>query len=149
MSYRYSSVDELKKHLSPDVQVVGEQKAPTPIPGLKTSKSNSSTDRTRLERKFISMWTGLHLPALEQEYRFHGIRRWRADFAHLPSMTLIEIEGVNWKGISRHRTNTGFVNDAEKYFEAAMLGFTVVRLTPNMIEEETLLRLAKHIRSNC
>ena len=47
----------------------------------------------RLEGRFLRLWESLGGPPLEKEFRFHPGRRWRADFAHLPSRTLIEVEG--------------------------------------------------------
>jgi hypothetical protein len=48
---------------------------------------------SRLESRFEWLWRTHGGPNLEGEFRFHSERRWRADFAHLPSRTLIEIEG--------------------------------------------------------
>lgn len=79
-------------------------------------------------------------PALEREFRFHPTRKWRADFAHLPSRTLIEIEGGIWiRG--RHTTPRGFTADAEKYLEAAMGGWRVLRLVDQQIKGPTVARI--------
>ena len=48
---------------------------------------------SRLESRFELLWRALGGPAFEKEFWFHPVRKWRADFAHLPSRTLIEIEG--------------------------------------------------------
>ncbi len=45
---------------------------------------------SRLERRFADLWRAAGGPKLEAEFRFHPQRRWRADFAHVPSRTLIE-----------------------------------------------------------
>lgn len=95
---------------------------------------------SRLEKKFAFLWRCLDGPPLEREFRFHPKRKWRADFAHLPSRTLIEIEGGAWVG-GRHNRGSGFVADAEKYLEAVLSGWRVVRLTGMQIEAETLERL--------
>jgi hypothetical protein len=49
---------------------------------------------SRLESRFELLWRALGGPVLAKEFRFHPVRKWRADFAHLPSHTLIEIEGT-------------------------------------------------------
>jgi len=77
---------------------------------------------------------------LVREHRFHPERKWRFDFAHLPSKTAVEVEGKVWGG--RHTRGDGFMADAEKYFEAHVRGWRVVRLTPNLITPENLRALA-------
>lgn len=62
------------------------------------------------------------------EYKFHPKRKWRADYALVDKMLLIEYEGI-FGGKSRHTNNIGYVNDAEKYNAAQILGFTVLRYT--------------------
>ena len=87
---------------------------------------------SRLESRFELLWRALGGPALEKEFRFHPVRKWRADFAHLPSRTLIEIEGGIYVN-GRHNRGAGFAADLEKYLEAALAGWRVVRLGPNEI----------------
>jgi hypothetical protein len=55
---------------------------------------------------------------LEREFHFHPTRRWRADFAHLPSRTLIEIEGGIYVN-GRHNRAGGFAADLENRAEIA------------------------------
>ena len=83
---------------------------------------------------------------METEFRFHPTRRWRADYAHLESRTLIEIEGGVWMG-GRHNRAAGFVADTEKYFEAALAGWRVVRLVDSQLTLENLSRLVTAIRN--
>ena len=87
-----------------------------------------------LERKFDLLWESVGGPSLEVEYKFHPTRRWRSDYAHHESRTLIEIEGGAWGG--RHSRGSGFLNDAEKYWEAARLGWKVIRWTAPLITVE-------------
>jgi len=73
-------------------------------------------------------WQSLGGPELQREFRFHMERKWRADFAHVESRTLIEVEGgIYVQG--RHNRPQGFAADAEKYLEAALDGWRVLRLT--------------------
>ncbi len=62
-----------------------------------------------------------------KEFRFHPVRRRRSDFAHLPSRTLIEIEGGIYVN-GRHNRPGGLAADLEKYLEAGLAGWRVVRL---------------------
>ena len=62
----------------------------------------------------------------QNEYKFHPSRKWRFDFAFPEIMFALEIEGGVWsKG--RHTRGTGFVNDINKYNEATMMGWKVLR----------------------
>ena len=72
------------------------------------------------------------------EYKFHPKRKWRADF-YIPEYNLlIEYEGMPYQiAKSRHTTIRGYRNDAEKYNEAALLGFRLLRYTAQMIADGT------------
>jgi len=67
------------------------------------------------------------------EYRFHPVRKWRADFAFPESMILVEIEGGIWAN-GRHNRGAGYSSDCEKYNNAALLGYRVFRFTPDMVK---------------
>jgi len=97
---------------------------------------------SRLEKRFETLWRGLGGPELEREFRFHPTRRWRADFAHLESRTLIEIEGGIYVN-GRHNRAAGFAADLEKYLEACLDGWRVVRLGPNELTSDHLGRLMR------
>jgi very-short-patch-repair endonuclease len=67
------------------------------------------------------------------EHRFHPPRRWRFDFAFPDQKVGIECEGGIWSG-GRHVRGAGFEKDAEKYNQAALDGWTLLRFTGRMIE---------------
>lgn len=96
---------------------------------------------------FELTWEGLKGPELEKEYKFHKKRQWRADYAHLPSKTLIEIEGgIFVRG--RHVRPKGFEADCVKYNSATMDGWNVFRLTPNMIDNVWIPKLIRFCKEN-
>jgi very-short-patch-repair endonuclease len=101
---------------------------------------------SKLERKFLLLWQSLGGPELKAELRFHPTRKWRADFAHIESRTLIEIEGgIYIQG--RHNRPQGFAADAEKYLEAALDGWRVLRLTKLQITAPTVERIIRSVFS--
>ena len=102
---------------------------------------------SRLEKRFETLWRSLDGPPLEKEFRFHPVRKWRADFAHLESSTLIEIEGGIYVN-GRHNRGAGFAADLEKYLEASLAGWRVIRLGPNEITAEHVGRLIVLVRQN-
>jgi very-short-patch-repair endonuclease len=97
------------------------------------------------KRHIELLWRAQGGPELEKELRFHQTRRWRADFAHLESKTLIEIEGGIYVN-GRHNRGTGFAADLEKYLEATLAGWHVVRLGPNELTVECIGRLVSLVR---
>ena len=113
---------------------------------------------SKLESQFLFLWRVAQGPPLEREVRFHTSRKWRADFAHLDSRTLIEIEGgIFLAAGGRHNRGSGYAKDAEKYLEAALAGWRVLRLTERQLEIGTIERIvallntlpAEGCRSNC
>jgi very-short-patch-repair endonuclease len=69
---------------------------------------------------------------LETEYRFHEKRKWRFDYALVEQRIAIEVEGGVWTG-GRHTRGAGFLKDVEKYNEAAVRGWMVIRVTPDQL----------------
>ena len=100
---------------------------------------------SRLEERFLWLWKLAMGPPLEREYRFDAKRRWRADFAHLQSGSLIEVEGGIWVQ-GRHNRAAGFNADLEKYLEAGLAGWRVFRLGPDQITMENVARLVESVR---
>jgi very-short-patch-repair endonuclease len=73
------------------------------------------------------------LPQPEREYRFDPKRRWRFDFAWPLGTVAMEVEGGSWVG-GAHTRGAHFEQDAEKYNEAALAGWLVLRVTPRQID---------------
>jgi len=97
------------------------------------SKSVGSKPKAELELIFLSLATprrngGLPI-TFEREYKFHDARKWRFDYA-LPAIKVaVEHEGLPLQtDKSRHTTIKGFAGDCEKYSEAAILGWCVIRV---------------------
>lgn len=92
-----------------------------------------------LEETLALQMRGLKIE-FEREYKFHPERRWRFDFA-LPALCLaIEAEGGSWSG-GRHSRPVGYQKDCEKYSEAAVLGWRVIRVTGEMIKSGQAINL--------
>jgi hypothetical protein len=69
-------------------------------------------------------------------------RKWRAPFARVESRTLLEFEGgIYFQG--RHNRPQGFAADVEKYLEAALDGWRVLRLTEFQITAPTIERIVR------
>jgi very-short-patch-repair endonuclease len=85
----------------------------------------------------------LHLRAAglnpEPEYQFHRPRRWRFDFAFPDQKVAIECEGGTWTN-GRHTRGKSFAMDCEKYNQASLDGWTLLRFTGDMITDGTALQ---------
>lgn len=89
--------------------------------------------------KIVKSSTGLDV---EKEYRFHQTRKWRFDYA-IPAIKLaVEVEGGVWTG-GRHTSSKGFLGDMEKYNEAALLGWCLIRTTPDQLLTSKTIELIK------
>lgn len=75
------------------------------------------------------------LPTPTAEYQFAPPRKWRFDWAwpELGVMLAVECEGGAWVG-GRHTRPQGFAKDIEKYNCAVLLGWRLLRFTPDMIQ---------------
>ena len=72
------------------------------------------------------------------EYRFAAPRKWRFDYAWVDEMVALEVEGGIWTQ-GRHTRGKGVLGDMEKYNEAAILGWKVIRATPEQVASGAIL----------
>ena len=80
------------------------------------------------------------LPPVEEEYKFHPIRKWRFDLAFVRQKVAIEIEGGIWTR-GRHVRPAGYLKDMEKYNHAAMMGWKKLSFTPQQLKEEQTMHI--------
>jgi hypothetical protein len=74
------------------------------------------------------------LPEPQREFLFHNKRKWRFDLAWPELLIAVEVEGGIWTG-GRHVRGEGYEADCEKYNEAQLAGWMVLRFTPGMIKK--------------
>ena len=105
----------------------------------KQSKTTAKSTRQALGTKVESVGESLlatQLKALkiefEREFKFHHKRKWKADFHLVGKKILVEVEGGIWSG-GRHTRGKGYTSDCEKYAEAMVLGFAVLRFTTQQV----------------
>lgn len=111
----------------------------------KTAKLNAANAKgSHLEQRFIRLWTDVGGPTLKREVKFHPARKWRFDFAHIPSKTAFELQGGNWSN-GAHNRGGGMERDCEKALAAWHLGWAVIPLTPNLITAETIGQFVKKL----
>ena len=69
----------------------------------------------------------------EREFRFHPKRMWRFDFAIPARRFAVEIEGGVFVN-GRHSRGKAYEADCEKYAEALILGWLVLRVTTDQVK---------------
>ena len=74
----------------------------------------------------------LKLPPVTVEYQFHPVRLWKFDLAFITRALAIEVDGGGYVA-GRHARGRGLEKDAEKFAEAAILGWTVLRVTTRQV----------------
>jgi very-short-patch-repair endonuclease len=72
------------------------------------------------------------------EYRFAPPRRWRFDYAWPTQRIALEVEGGAWTR-GRHTRGKGFIADMEKYNVATVMGWRLLRVTPDQLLTETTI----------
>lgn len=94
---------------------------------------------SQLETRLAAQISQAGLPAPVRELQFHPCRKWRFDFAWLEAMVAVEIDGATWTG-GRHTRGKGYEADAEKLNEAALMGWTVIRVTGGQVRSGQALK---------
>jgi len=99
------------------------------LAGLKKNPKPKSRGEESLALQLMD--EGIHF---EREYRFSPPRRWRLDFVlGWPNhFFAIEVEGGSWIN-GAHNRGKRFEQDAEKYAEALIKGYKVLRVTSDMV----------------
>lgn len=105
------------------------------------------------ERLLLFQIRATDLPEPVTQWRFHPTRKWRLDFAWVPGQNgyngtdkvAVEVQGGIWMHKGGHTTGTGISRDCEKLTEASILGWRVVLVTPEMIEDGRALDAIQRI----
>lgn len=102
-----------------------------------------------MKSKDLQIYKFLKLTGFEliSEYRFHPVRRWKFDFCHIESKIAIEIEGGAFTQ-GRHTRGLGFIADMEKYNNAVILGWKILRFTPSQMNESKTYDFIKNVIFN-
>jgi hypothetical protein len=111
--------------------------------------------RSRLELLFAQQVKDARLPEPERDYRFHPTRKWAFDFAWprvrrddgvviTYDAIAVEVEGGTFVA-GRHSRGRGYEEDCEKYAEALILGWRVLRVTTDMVSDGRAIALLRRL----
>lgn len=103
-------------------------------------KARSKSQGLSLQRQVELV--GLEVPVTE--FRFAPPRRWRFDLAWEDRRLACEIEGGVFVA-GRHSRGQGYENDCEKYAEALIRGWRVLRVTTGMVRDGRALGYIERI----
>lgn len=110
---------------------------PPPTPKSKGNRVKQSERYAGIE------WHKQGIPTPTAEHRFCE-RKWAFDFAWPDRKIALEIEGGVWSG-GRHTRGAGFVSDMAKYNRATVLGWRVIRCTPQQINSGEIFETLRAI----
>lgn len=96
-------------------------------PKLKQKSDRTSKKEPEAIRHILQVLWMLKIDHV-QEHQFHPGRKWRFDIAITGQKIGIEYEGI-MAAKSRHTSIEGFSNDCQKYNQAQLLGWKVLRYT--------------------
>ena len=116
-----------KANANPDVVVIDNHDSEASAAAKLLATEERRASAGTLKVLFEAAWEHLDGPALTAEYKFHPDRRWRADYCHEATRTIVELEGGVWTG-GRHTRGRGYIDDTRKYNAATSLGYSVYRL---------------------
>lgn len=78
------------------------------------------------------------------EHKFHSQRGWMFDYAWINEKVALEVEGGIWrKGGGAHSRPANIMRDIEKYNSATMLGWRIVRCTPQTLFKSETIEMVK------
>lgn len=83
-------------------------------------------------------WAGI--PCVRQYRAIHD-RKWRWDFAFPDARLLVEVQGGLWLPKSAHTWGAGLRRDYEKHNAASLVGWRIIYVTREMIENGEALAL--------
>jgi very-short-patch-repair endonuclease len=84
------------------------------------------------------------LPVPEREFRFHPTRKWRFDFAWPKESLAVEVDGGLFVA-GRHSRGAGAEKDMEKFAEAMIGGWRVLRVSTNQVKTGAALKWVERI----
>lgn len=136
-----------------------------PIPVEQWRKMQKQSKSEQLHDKFVSDCRLHGLPTPVREHLFAKAalgRRWKFDFCWPEYMVAVEVEGLVMRQLwdaphpkaervlvtyGRHTTITGFCEDSEKYGNAAILGWSVLRFAQPSLRDGTAIDLTVRLMS--
>ena len=98
----------------------------------------------RTQTRFFEFLKQNNIDLPTPEYKFCDTRRWRFDYCWIDKKIALEVEGGVWTN-GRHTRCSGFIKDMEKYNNAALLGYRIIKCTPTSLMDKENIKLIENI----
>lgn len=112
---------------------------------VRGNSGGRSRNMTVLEKLLTDFGDRKGWGKLRPEWIFHPRRKWRFDFAWPNEFIAIEIDGGTWRPGGGAHKGKGFIRDLEKGREAVLLGWRVLRFTPQERDNGTVLSVLERM----
>ena len=96
---------------------------------------------SKLERDFHKLWKKQTKVPLKPQHKFHPVRKWAFDFAHIPTLTAIEIQGYG----EGHTSYEGMMSDYEKHNEALRYGWVTIYIMSAHLTPKKAVQTIRYI----
>lgn len=105
---------------------------------------------SELETTFAQLWLTYYPEIdLHSEWRFAPSRRFRFDFAHLPTKIAIELQGGIFNPNTRHINGAALLKEHEKLNLAALLGWRIFYISTKTVNDIAIYeQIAQAIRQS-
>jgi hypothetical protein len=118
------------------------------IPMTAAQKAINAESKAFRHRLFLQMLTSAKLPHPVAEFVFHPTRKWAFDYCWPDVKVALEIEGGAFIE-GRHTRGVGFIRDMQKYSEAAIRGWCLIRVTPDQLQQKSGETSIPHSKLRC
>ena len=137
------SLEELFAN-NPDLALANEGNDGIGFAGVRVASQKRGGATHEHVEAMVNMLEWIGAPAPTREYVFHQVRKWRFDIAWPDLMIAVEIDGGVWTQ-GRHTRGAGYIADCEKFAEAAVLGWVVVRFPTDWVDDGTAITYVERL----
>lgn len=110
------------------------QKRAIETPAQRLKRETRQAEREHWELWLLRDILARRLPEPLRQYQWHPTVAYRADVAWVVEQLMVEVDGGIWQKRGGHTTGKGYEHDRIRDAEALCLGWTVLRVTPGMVE---------------
>ena len=114
------------------------------VPVKQTNPTIKDVEKLTQFKHLTKIFLDLNLPLPITEHKFHPDRKWRFDYAWIDQRVALECEGGIWSKMG-HSTGKGITRDVEKYNNATVLGWRIIRCTPQNIFSTEIITMVKQL----